>query len=104
MGLSPSRQKCPLLPALTMPQRGTLPRLFRRLTERHAGRLVSACRGEFAAFCRAAGRMPETVKSRINELATELVGDIVLDDGFNVIGDYADELFAALTEYKEDTD
>jgi len=44
------------------------------------------------------------VKSRINELATELVGDIVLDDGFNVIGDYADELFAALTEYKEDTD
>ena len=66
--------------------------------------LVSACRGEFAAFCRAAGRMPETVKSRINELATELVGDIVLDDGFNVIGDYADELFAALTEYKEDTD
>lgn len=66
--------------------------------------LVSACRGEFAAFCRAAGRMPETVKSRINELATELVGDIVLDDGFNVIEDYADELFAALTEYKEDTD
>ena len=66
--------------------------------------LVSAFRGEFAAFCRAAGLMPETVKSRINELAMELAGDIVLDDDFTVIEDYGDELFAALTEYEEDTD
>ena len=48
--------------------------------------------------------MPETVKSRINELAMELAGDIVLDDDFTVIEDYGDELFAALTEYEEDTD
>jgi len=68
---------------------------------RHAAH--SAFRGEFAAFCRAAGVMPETVKSRINELAMEWIGDVVLDDGFAVIEDYSDELFAALTECKEDT-
>lgn len=83
---------------------GDLAALIPALDEEARRALASAFRGDFAAFCRAAGLMPETVKSRINELAMELVGDIVLDDDFTVIEDYADELFAALTEYKEDTD
>lgn len=66
--------------------------------------VASAFRGEFAAFCRAAGQMPETVRSRINELAMEWIGDVVLDDDFAVIEDYGDEIFAALTAGGEDTD
>ena len=58
--------------------------------------VLAAARGEFATFCRAAGKMPETVRGEINELAMEQIGDMILDDDFSLIEDYAEELLAAL--------
>ena len=47
------------------------------------------------AYCRTIGKMPETLADAVNELAVDLFGDILLEDGgggaFFVIEDYLDQ-------------
>ena len=64
--------------------------------------LLAASRGEFAAFCRALGVMPEMMRSRINEAAMEHIGDEILDGEFTLIEEYGEDVLSALSVVGED--
>jgi hypothetical protein len=54
------------------------------------------------AFCRSIGKMPETMADALNELAVDLLGDILLEEGdggaFFVIEDYLEQAQALLDQ------
>ncbi len=48
----------------------------------------------FDAYCRSRGRMAETVRDTINEAAMEALGDIIIEEDFSLVADYAEEIAA----------
>lgn len=64
-------------------------------TEIHLNALRAASDGSFNAYCREMGLFAETVSAEINDIAIELIGDIVLEEsenGFLIIEDYMDDV------------
>ncbi len=58
--------------------------------------LLAAANGSFDAFCRAGGKMAETVCASINELAMEAIGDIILEEDFSLVADYEEDVLSVL--------
>lgn len=67
-----------------------------RLTETMRMALLAAAEGAFLDFCRREGNMPDLICAQINELAMEEIEDILLDDSFSLIEDYAEEIVEIL--------
>lgn len=70
-------------------------------SEDEVGAISAAADGTLTEYCRGIGVMREEMIRRINELAYEYTGDIVLSDDGEPIEDYADELSAAIKKFKE---
>lgn len=58
--------------------------------------ICAAMNGSFSAYCRKNGLLREEMIRKINELACECTGDIVINDDGEPIEDYEEELSAAI--------
>lgn len=56
----------------------------------------AAEKGSFAAYCREIGTMPDRLAGEINELAMDAMGDIIIDEDYSLVPDYADEITEVL--------
>ncbi len=57
-----------------------------------------AVKGDFAAYCRTLSQMPERLAGEINEIAMDEMGDIILEEDFTLVSDYADEITNVLNK------
>lgn len=68
--------------------------------------IAAAACGEMKKYCKACSIMPEEAARLINEAAFDVTGDIIIDDDFNILCDYIEDIKAALDiahiTYKED--
>ncbi len=58
--------------------------------------LAAASEGKFDAFCRGKGKMTETVRASLNELAMDAIGDMIIEEDFSLVCDYEEDILAEL--------
>lgn len=58
--------------------------------------LSAAFNGDFSAYCRKLGKMEETMRAEINEIAMEYIGDILIEEDWTILEDYMEDVQYAL--------
>lgn len=71
---------------------------LRALEPRLKTAVFHAITGDFAAYCRTLSQMPERIAGEINEIAMDEMGDIILEEDFTLVPDYADEITNVLNK------
>lgn len=62
------------------------------LSEEQQKALVAALNGTFSSYCRSIGKMEETIRGEINEIAMEYIGDMLIESDFTIIEDYMEDV------------
>ncbi|MBQ8496352.1 MAG: TerB N-terminal domain-containing protein [Clostridia bacterium] len=62
------------------------------LSEEQRKALAAALNGTFSTYCRSIGKMEETVRGEINEIAMEYIGDMLIESDFTIIEDYMEDI------------
>ncbi len=66
------------------------------VSEFERGAVLAASEGAFDRYCRASGKMAAMVRDRINEIASEALGDIIIEEDFSLVSDYAEDILTML--------
>ena len=62
------------------------------LTEEQRAALRAAIEGRFSEYCRSCGRMEDLVRGELNEIAMDIIGDMILEEDFSPVADYLEEI------------